>query len=390
MSRALLILIVACLLPVSAEASVKKAPASFSAAQTLTAASSSPGNAYVAGASVVVTAPVNGDLSACAGSIVTAAPVAGDNLILSGSISLRAPVGGDVRAAGGTIEINRSVGGDLFAVGFSVRDAARVEGNTFIVAANTTLADGASGPVLVYGNNISLSGEFDGDVTLVAIGHISLAPDIVIHGKLSYEAPESISIPATAIIDGGVVYKSTSYLPDPGTSHMLAFMSVWFFIIARIVGALILAGLLAGLFPLFARTIIDRVTAARPRSLSLTFLLGFGVLVATPVIIALLSLTFVGLGVAVLVTVLYVLFLILAFVYAGIMLGSLVARWIIGRTNVLWHDGVTGMVMFSLVALIPYIGLPILFLLTFFALGTLLQVTFSFAFPHEHYDAETE
>ncbi|MDP2651792.1 MAG: hypothetical protein Q8O94_01515 [bacterium] len=370
-----------------AETDAANAPASFSAARSLLAASSSPGNAYAAGISVVVTAPVVGDFSAVGGSIVIAAPVAGDELLLAGSINSRASVNGDLRAVGGSITIEKPIKGDLVAFGLSVNDIGRGSGSVFIAALNATIAGGASGPVTVYGNNVSLAGDFAGNVDVVASGSLTLAPSTTIHGTLSYEAPEIAEIPSSATI-GNIVYTNISYLPDAGTSRTLAFMSVGFFLLVRILGALLLAGLLAGLFPKFAEVMTERAYTARPRSILLTMLLGFAILVATPILLIMLLLTFVGIGLALLTLILYLLVVLLALLYAGILLGSILVRRYLRRTTVLWHDGVFGMLAFSLVALLPYVGLFIVLLLTVFSAGELLLVFFDFAFPREEQTAE--
>ena len=378
--RHTLTILAALLLPIGAFAA--PAHSSFSVAPSLLAASSSPGNAYAAGMSVVLTAPVTGDLLAFGGSIVSAAPVSGDDLLLAGSIRSSARVSGDLRAMGGGITVDAPVGGDLAAFGFSINAAGHVGGSVFIAGANVTLSGGAAGPVTIYGNNIVLGGTFGNDVTVVASGHFSVQPGTVIRGKLAYQAPEKIVIPEDASINS-VVYTSISYLPDAGTSRTLAFMSIGLFLIARIVGALILAGLLAGLFPRFAETLTRRAYTSRPLRTFLTFLLGFGVLVATPIVIALLLLTFVGFAIAALLAALYLLLILLAFVYAGILTGALFAHKVLGREVVLWHDGVLGMLALSIVALIPYIGLPVMVVLVLYALGALLRAAFSFLFPHE-------
>lgn len=385
MQRILLLALVSLLLPASAFAA---APASFRAAESLVAASSSPGNSYVVGASVVLTAPVAGDFGALGGSVIVAAPVTGDDLILAGSLSSRASVAGDLRVIGGTIDVTEPVGGDLIAIGFGVHDSSRTKGSTFIIALNTVLTNGAQGPVTIYGNNVSLAGDFAGDVIVFAGGHLSLAPETVIHGKLSYEAPDLATIPSSATVIGGVTYTNASYLPDVGTSRVLAFVSIGFFLVARIIGALILAGLLAGLFPKFAEAFIERISGARVRDLLLTLLLGFAIVVATPIVIALLLLTFVGMGIAFLLFISYALLLLLSVMYAGIAIGGLFTRRILSRERVLWHDGVLGMMALSLFALVPFLGLPLVVVLALFSAGTLLQTFFRFAFPHEEYTPE--
>jgi hypothetical protein len=80
MHRVLIPLLASLLLPAGALAA--SAPASFVAAHSLLVASSSPGNVYATGVSVVLTAPVAGDFSAFGGSIITAAPVPATSCLL--------------------------------------------------------------------------------------------------------------------------------------------------------------------------------------------------------------------------------------------------------------------------------------------------------------------
>ncbi len=385
MQRVLPVILVTLLIPASAFAA--RGPATFSAERSLVVASSSPGNAYFAGMSVVGTAPVSGDLSAIGGSIVTAAPVSGDELLFAGSVSSQANVGGDVRAAGGSVSIEGPVAGDVVALGYSVHDSGRAGGSIFIVAVNATLSDGAAGPVIIYGNNISLAGDFTGNVRVVATGHVYLGANTTIRGKLTYEAPEEATIPASASVVGGIVYTNASYLPDAGTSRVLSLVSIGFFLFARILGALILAGLLAGLFPRLAEAVVERVYA-KPRSVLLTMLLGFGILVASPVLIILLALTFVGIGLALLLFILYTLLVLLALLYAGILIGGMFARRFAKREIVLWRDGMLGMLALSLIALVPFVGLLVALSLSLFAAGALLLIFFHFAFPHEEITPE--
>lgn len=386
MRRILLTLLVMSLLPASVLAA--RGPASFDIGRSIVTASPLSGNAYLAGASVVSTAPVSGDLSAVGGSVITAAPVSGDELLLAGSANVRAGVGGDLRAAGGSVTIEEPVAGDIVAFGYAVNDSGRAGGSVFVVAANTTLTGGALGPVSIYGNNISLAGDFANNVRVVATGRLSLAASTTIRGKLSYEAPEEAVIPASATIDGGIEYTNASYLPDAGTSRTLAFVSVGFFLFVRILGALILAGLLAGLFPRLAEILVERAYSGRPRSILLTMLLGFGIFIATPVLILLLALTFVGIGLALLLGILYALLALLALLYAGILLGGVLARRYVRRENVLWHDGVLGQLAFSLISLVPFIGLFVVLILAIFTAGALLLIFFHFAFPHEETTSE--
>lgn len=381
MKRLPFLILLPLLIPLDAFAAAPQS--TFLAAQSLLATSSSPGNTYSAGASVIVTAPTQGDLTVVGGSIITASPVAGDEMLLGGSVSSRAPVKGDFRGVGGNINITEPVAGDVVALGFSVHDTGRAGGSVFIVGANVSVDNGAEGPVTIYGNNVFLSGDFESDVNVVAAGAITLAKDSTIRGTFSYEAPEKARIAASTTIVGGVKYTSASYLPDAGTSRALALASIGIFLLLRILGALILAGLVTGLFPGLASAIAERALASRIRRVCLTTLLGFAVLVATPILLALTALTFVGFGIAFVAFVAYLLLVLLSFVYAGVLLGTMCVRAILKRETVLWHDGVLGMLIFSLLTLIPIFGKIIAGVLTAFTAGALFLLFFRFAFPHE-------
>jgi hypothetical protein len=253
----------------------------------------------------------------------------------------------------------------------------------FLVGANVTVVGGTGGPVTIYANNVALGGDFAGDVQVVAGGRITIAASTTIAGKLTYEAPEEAFIPGSVTIEGGVSYTNASYLPDVGTSRVLSLISIGFFLLVRILGALILAGLLAGLFPRLSERVVEGAVAMRVSRILLTILLGFAVFVVTPILILLLALTFVGIGLAFMFFVMYALIVSLAILFAGILVGSLFARRFLRRDTVLWRDGVIGMLVLSVITLIPYVGLLTAFLCTAFSAGILALIFFEFAFPHE-------
>lgn len=375
------ILILATLL--IAPASVFAAPSSFLFAEEPLASSSVPGNGYVVGNSVVITAPVKEDVVGIGGSVVAAGEVGADALFFGGSISVRAPVKGDLRAAGGSVQITQAVGGDLLATGYKVDALGRIGGSVFVAAANVSVLDGAAGEVTIYGNNVLLAGDFDSNVRVVAGGAVRLSEGTRIKGSFTYEAPEPAYIPDSVVVDRGVEYTSASYLPDAGTSRVLAVASIGIFLLVRIIGALILAGLLAGLFPKLAEALVSRATNVRVRSLLLTTLLGFATLVATPILVIFLALTFVGAGIAFVIFVSYALLVALAIIYAGVMLGVLLVRRFTNRRTILWHDGMLGMLVLSLVTLVPFLGGVVAIAFTTFTTGALLTLFFKFAFPHD-------
>ncbi len=362
--------------------------ASFSAAQELVATSTYPGNTYVAGVSVVLTSDVAGDFTSLGGSTLVAAPVEGDLLVIGGSLRTRSLVKGDARVLGGTATFDEDVAGDVSAFGYRVTLEGKPGGSVLVGALEASVLDGATGPVTVYGNTVTLGGTFATTVTVISSGRVTLAPGTVIHGSLVYEAPERASIPESAVIEGGVKYTNASYLPDIGTSRVLVLLNLGFFLFVRFFGALLLAGLVAGLFPRFATSFVDEVHDLSRRQVLLTTILGFGILVATPIALTLLLLTFVGIGLAMLIGCVYTLLIILSLLFGAILVGGMIARRFSRRETVLWRDGVIGMLVLLCVSLVPYGGPAALALLTLFVAGHLLHIFYRFAFAHDEVTPE--
>lgn len=340
-------------------------------------------NVYAFGATLVRTAATPGDYTAAAGSIVLAGPIKNDALLLAGSVASRAAIAGDLRIVGGTVNVSEAVAGDLAVLGLKVYDSAPIGGDVLVAGGEVSLGAGAHGPVTIYGNTVTLAGTYDDSVHIVASGSITLASSTVIHGALTYSAPEKADIPDTAVISGGITREGSSFLPNADASRLIGFASVVIFILARILGALILAGLLAGLFPRLAEALSQRAHTAKPRTMLLTMLLGFAALSATPILLLLLALTFVGIGLSLLMLIAYALLALLSFVYAGILVGAAIARRFSHRETVLWRDGVVGILLLSLIPFVPVVGWFVVALLTLYAAGALLLLFFRFAFPQE-------
>ena len=341
------------------------------------------GNVYAAGGSAAVTTPVPGDLTLFGGSLVVDAPVSGDVLLAGGSLQLTAPVSGDARLVGGSITITKVIGGDLVALGGSVTDLGGKAQRLFIVAGEASLTAGAGGPVTVYGNTVTFGGTFAGDVEVVASGRLTLLPETVIKGELRYRAPQEAVIHESAVVTGGVHYTGASYLPSIEEARAIALASFGIFLFVKVLGVLILAGLAAGVFPAFAERVARRATQISIRRALLMLLLGFGVLVATPVLLILLAITFVGLGLAFVLGLAYLLLIPLAFIYAAIVAGSLIAHFAWKRDELRWSDAVLGMLLLFILWSIPVVGWFIVALATVYLTGVLTLLLYRFAFPRD-------
>lgn len=355
--------------------------ATVTAARSLVVSEQQTANAYFAAGDLAVAAPVAGDLTAAGGSITVSEPVAGDAMLAGGTVDIRKPVAGDVRILAGHVVIESAVGGDLAAAAWTI-DATATPDYAFLVGDTVVMHAGARGDVRIYGANVSLAGTYAGNVVVSASDRLTLAPGTVIDGRLEYDAPQEADIPADAVVAGGVHFTGSSFLPTSQEAQTFAIAGAGIFLIVRILAVLIAAGLLAGLFPVFANAVAD-VSLRGLSRFGLLALLGFGVGVATPILIVLLTVTFAGIGVALVIGAAYVLLVLLAYLYAGVIAGAALARRLLKRPHVLWRDAIIGMLVLALITSIPFIGWIVLIVLWAAAMGAIVSLAYSFAFPHD-------
>ncbi|MBU6323681.1 MAG: hypothetical protein KGI41_03035 [Patescibacteria group bacterium] len=354
--------------------------ATFSGGQTVVVSEPPSGNTYLAGAGVSVTAPVPADLTALGASVGVSGAVSGDALIAGGDVSVYQPVAGDVRIIAGRAVVRDSVGGDLVAAAATFLDTGSGAKDIFVIGGSVSLEGGAAGPVTIYGTDVFLAGTYAGDVHVTASNRLTLGEGTHIKGTLYYDAPQEASVPASAVIDGGAKYTGRSYLPTAAEAHAFLAAGIGVFFLVKVFAALIAAALIVGLFPLLAQGITDDAIARSPRHSLLLILLGFAVLVATPVLLVLLSLTLVGLGLVFLIGTAYLLALLLAYGYAAALTGSILARRIVHRDTVLWRDAVFGVLVLSVIGVVPFIGWLACMLIFALALGSLVSRVYHFAF----------
>ncbi|MDB5237546.1 MAG: hypothetical protein JWL88_648 [Parcubacteria group bacterium] len=375
-SRIILPALLILMLPLFASA------ATFAEKKTLVLSAAPPDNTYLAGASVTVSAPLPADLSAAGGTVTTYSPIGGDALIAGGTVKLEEAIAGDVRVIGGRIMVDAPVAGDVVIGGATISVSAPAR-DMRLFGVNVQATGGAHGPVTIYGADVALSGEYDGDVEVIASDHFTIGPNTHIHGALKYNAPQQADIPASSNVDGQVVYTgSYAYVPTNAEAQKFAIAGAGVFFIVRALAVMIAAGLLAGLFPQFSEALAVRVLTRRYARTSLFALLGFGILIATPVLILLLTVSFVGGGLALLLGPAYVLLLFLSYIYSGILAGGLLRHTAAKRSATLisWKDAIAGMFAFFVLASIPYVGGFITLVSMCLMLGAIVSGSYLFLF----------
>ncbi len=311
-------------------------------------------------------------------------PVNDDTLVSGQNVIINAPINGELLVSGNTVAVNQTSSRSVLAAGNSVTVEngttynALLAGNTIVlkgdvghdvwIAGSTVTIDPSAhihGSLHVYGNQIHLNGKIDGDV--VFSGQ-SVESSAVIGGSMTGDA-SSVSF------TGGSIGKDLTYKSNQDATgidkvtvagktsrsalqHTYGVGTLAGFSLLKLLSTIVVGAVLILLFPKKLKAIDSLVRTKWVNS----FLTGLVVLVVTPIAVLLLMATYVGIPLAILAFVFYVMCL-----YFGGLIGHMVlGSWIIDRFKMKqnwWLALILGLAVSTILFFIPIIGWLVLFVL---------------------------
>lgn len=364
MKAKLLGVLLLAVLPVFAFAAMASAQ-TFRSGQTANVSASEDidGSAFVAGSAVDVAGNINGDLYCAGQNITISGDVDGDVMCAGQTVTFSGTATGDVRLAGQTVAIN----GD-------VKGSATVAGQTVTIEGGGVIGRDAA----LFGQSIVINGEVARDVTIgsqsatinTSVGRdvaatlesLTLGKDATIAGTLDYTAPSKLTKDGDATVGGKITYTEQTYEERqamPGYNFAGAIMGVLMLVASAVVLALI--------FPReFHRTTDTSVASASQALLAVAVGLIAGIIM--PFVIVLLMITIVGIPLALVLLVAWVLIVALSGAFAAYYLGRIL--WP-SQTNAVLIM-LFGAVTIAITLMIPILNVLIWFLAVWYGSGAIL------------------
>jgi cytoskeletal protein CcmA (bactofilin family) len=298
-----------------------------------------------AGRTVRVGAEVEGDVAVAGSDVTVSAPVKGYVMSAGRTVSVEAPVGNDLWAAGERVDIAGPVGNNAMIAGQTVRlQPSATVGHDARLAGGEVRSEGRiAHDLTISAGRAEIGGDIGGAVNASA-RQVTVLPDAVVRGDLIVRAPEPPVISPGAQVMGNVDYQRTA-----GAGWWLAWPVLW--------SCLFLSLLVLNLIGLYvAPTWFSRVAETlRTRPLS-SLLAGVVVLIAVPIVIAILLITVIGIPLAVILTAAYVIALVLSAAFVSYRIGL----WVfdrLHRTGVSrWAAMLVGAFLVSLAISLPMVG----------------------------------
>jgi cytoskeletal protein CcmA (bactofilin family) len=320
------------------------------------------GNLYVAAEDVFVSGNVDGDLTAAAGSIYIDGTVTHDITVGAGRVQLNGKVGGDFRVAGGQVDVAGKIDRDLVIAAGTVRilPSAFVGGDVIVAGGNVSVEGTLARSLKAVAGQIVLNGSVAGPVG-VRTAQLAIGNNAKLGSELTYFSPQETHIGAKAKVAGPVMFHVISGMDQDWLRIILRRFGVAFFFLrflmtlgAGLVGYLLL--------PIRSQALVRYALSNFWREVLRGFLLFFII----PPALFLIFITVVGAPVAFLGGLTLLSVGIIAIIYSGIALGTLLLKRLRRQREyiVSWQAVLIGIPLAFLVRLVPYAGF--LFNATFF------------------------
>ncbi len=275
---------------------------------------------FVMGDEVELRRTIAGDAIVGAGRVVLDATVAGDAIVSGGQLTLGGDVGEDMYAAGGRVDLASAVAGNARVAGGEVRLLRSGRVAQGLSAAGGRIAiDGEVGSYAqLVGSTITIDGHVDGDVYVVGAA-LRIGPAARIDGDVTFRGPQAAQIEPGATILGPVrnIIVDRERWQQRALMAAAAIAGIWF------VGWTLAGALLIAVFPRATRRVTE---TARSRP-ALALLIGALAALALPALAAFLLATVVGIPLAILAVLLYLLLVPLGYL-AGV---ATTGDWLLHR-----------------------------------------------------------
>jgi cytoskeletal protein CcmA (bactofilin family) len=324
---------------------------------------------YLTGGNVTSAGEISGDLTALGGTLIISGNVKGDLMAGGGNITILSNVEDDVRAGGGTVVIQGKIDGDLIAGGGQVTiGGPGIGGDAVLGGGNIRIESPVLGELRIGGGNVYINAPIGGDVKIDA-EKVTLGKNAVITGDINYKAKKEMVLEEGAVVKGKIDFE----MRKGGREHSRAAFGAlfpalvfWKFL------ALLLGALIFGLVFRRYSMEIAGMAAGRP-----FFQLGLGIIVfvAMPLLSLLFLVSVVGIPLGVIGLLGFVILVLFSWMMAPIIVGSVAYRYFSKKgLEVSWKTILIGVLICSILGIVPFLGALVQALLMFLSLGCIFSL----------------
>ena len=350
---------------------VQAANFQFGQDYTLLKDATSTGDLYAFGGNTTIAGSVFGDLISAGYNVFLGGDVVLDDaLVIGDSIHVLSGIKKSLRSLSREIFISSTIGKDAALASYSVTLLPKtvIEGDLLAVAGTLDFQGKILKDMHVAAGDVYINGEVNGDVKIFA-NSVIVGPHGVVRGDLTYSASDPVVVEA-----GGQILGESTFTQINTRTRAEQFMpTLWgTLVIVKFIIFLLSALLAHGIL----RNISKRFVVVSITEYGKSLLRGFLLVLAVPVAATIATLTFIAIPFSLFALVLFGIGILLALVYAPIIVGSWIYRMFHMEESIVvsWKTILVGVVTITLLDYIPYVGTPLWYILVLVSLGGLYQV----------------
>ncbi len=335
---------------------------SFKSGNTVTVRSGQTVDAtlFAAGSTIDIAGNINGDVFCTGQNIHVSGRVSGDVVCAGQNVTVTGTVSGDVRLAGQSVSLGGTVRGNatIAAQSFELQSDATVTGDMSVGGQNTVL-HGKIGRDLAAGSGtVTIIGAVGRNVQ-ADVGQLNLDNDAKIGGNINYTSQNTLHKSSSATVQGNI----TKHQPAKSQKHigMLAWpLLIWLYLTGVVVSLVLVL-----LFP----RLFEHVARGARGHMGMTFLAGLVASIVVPIILFGLMITVIGMPIALLFGLIWLVIVLLSGPFAAYLLGRLLLR---RSSNAILIMLVGALILYVLYEL-PFIGVLFWLVGTWFGIGAILM-----------------
>lgn len=328
---------------------------------------------------VDVGSDVNGDVILAGANVSFSGKAKGDILIAGGDVRVTGDTAGSVRIAGGNVTLDGSVAKNVTVAGGTVivGEDSVVTGNLYVAGGSVELRGRVLGNASVYSSQLNFSGQVQGNADLRSANEVIIRKDARVGGNLTYASGAEVAI-APGVVAGTVQRAPMDqYMNDLKKSEQEAAGATFFFLLWQFLSLLVAGYFLSRVFGKQTRELTGSI---QRKEVWNRIAYGLLSLVFNPIVIILTALTVIGLPLALMIVLVYLVFIIAAAALSPVLAGKLLnERFHLYAADErhLGADFVVGFLLMQIVGLVPVLGSLALTGLFLFAFGRISRYVLS-------------
>lgn len=322
---------------------------------------------FAAGQTVDINTEVDGDVFCVGQTITISGTVHGDVICAGQTVTVSGKVDGDIRLAGQTVTVSAIVSGNatIGAQTFVLDSSGAIDGD-MTVGTTTATINGKLGRDLTIGSGTatlasSVGRNVTGDVT-----DLVLTSTANVAGNIEYTSKNTLQQNSNAIVGGTVTQKEPTQVPHSKRGAIFGFGFGWFVYV--LLAMAFTALVIAILFPQLLREVSERAVTNPWKALATGLLSSF----AAPVVISVIGITVIGIPLAIIASLAWLLVLLVSGVFFAFYLGRLVMQ----DTRHAVLITLVGTMILSVVYFVPILGFVIFLAAVWMGSGMVLMELF--------------